>query len=50
MNEFHVFTEVFNHRRGMVRVFLGSVYVKEARRLARGHFERGEKRIIRQAR
>lgn len=50
MFEFHVFTEVFNPRLGMVEVFLCSVFadsMAEAKQRGRNHIERGEVLIVR---
>lgn len=49
MYKWHVFTEVFNPSRGMMRVFLCDVYadtLAEAKRLARREVERGEVVIV----
>lgn len=50
MNEYHLFTEVLNPRRGMVEVFLCSIYAStlaEARRLGRKEIAKGDKLIVR---
>ena len=50
MNEYHVFTEVFNPRLGMVEVFLCSVVAESlahAKQRGRKHIERGEVLIVR---
>lgn len=50
MNEYHVFTNVFNPNRGTVEVFLCSVFadsMAEAKQRGRKHIERGELLIVR---
>lgn len=50
MREFHVFTEVFNPRRGMVECFLCSVFatsLAEAQQRGREEVGRGEVVIVR---
>ena len=50
MFEFHVFTEVFNPRVGVVECFLCSVFARslaEAKQRGRREIERGEVLIVR---